>query len=201
MISWCNENQGFVSALLALSSVFVAIIALFISIKTSKKQNKIQIDLQARQLKLDTFQLRYECWESFETLYQVMLNIFNICKDSEENKKQALIRVYKVFINYNYNHADLKKTINKSKFIISKYREPTLNSLLYSLNEFCNEIKRIQNLAKNPHEYDEDNSYFFNEKYRIIRGGAFSIQLVLHDIMEKLENDLHMFDIIPNIEK
>ncbi|WP_416862684.1 hypothetical protein, partial [Helicobacter ganmani] len=65
-LAFCNDNQGFVSAILALCSVWVAIIALFISIRTSRKQNKIQIDLQARQLKLDTFQLRYECWESFE---------------------------------------------------------------------------------------------------------------------------------------
>lgn len=36
IISWCNENQGFVSAILAALSLFVSVLAIVISVKVAK---------------------------------------------------------------------------------------------------------------------------------------------------------------------
>ncbi len=47
MILWCNTNQGFISAILALFSVIISAIAICISISTSKMQAQTQL-LQQR---------------------------------------------------------------------------------------------------------------------------------------------------------
>lgn len=42
-IQWCNGNQGFLSAILTIISIFLSVIAICISISTTKRQNKIAL--------------------------------------------------------------------------------------------------------------------------------------------------------------
>lgn len=45
MIEWCNENQGFVSALLTLVTILLSVIAIVVSISTARKPYKKKIML------------------------------------------------------------------------------------------------------------------------------------------------------------
>lgn len=47
-IKWCNCNQGFLSAILTIISFILSVIAIWISISTAKRQNKIAL-LEKRQ--------------------------------------------------------------------------------------------------------------------------------------------------------
>lgn len=68
-IKWSNENQGFISALLAIFSLLVSVVAIIISIITAQKQRKDQLVIakrqeliQKRQIKVDSYPYRFECW-------------------------------------------------------------------------------------------------------------------------------------------
>lgn len=70
-INWCNDNEGFVSALLSMLSILLACISLLISLQISRRQRKNdhelalrQEDLQKRQIKLDTYPYRVDCFET-----------------------------------------------------------------------------------------------------------------------------------------
>lgn len=91
--AWCNANEGVIAFWSVIASFLVSIIAVGLSLYTFRSQkvlqtknaqenarlqrelteqnNKLQAELQLRQIKLDSFQLRYECWNML-----VFINVF-----------------------------------------------------------------------------------------------------------------------------
>lgn len=79
VIQWCNDNEGFVSMLL---SAITALISLYVMYKSNDNSKKIsekqaeleknialrQEDMQRRQIKVDTYPYRAECWEKLYML-------------------------------------------------------------------------------------------------------------------------------------
>lgn len=59
MINWFNCNQGFMSAILSFISLFVSVIAIWISIKSTNKQNRIEL-----------FDKKYDIYKSLENYFE-----------------------------------------------------------------------------------------------------------------------------------
>ncbi len=217
MISWCNENQGFVSALLALSSVLVAIIALFISIKTSKKQNKIQIDLQARQLRLDSYNLRYECWRRLNNLIAELISWDTRGYEDFEMKLNS----FYFLLSVNRFNIDEHKTsfegcfcildvmknvlldVIKYKFVLIEQNQSVLNELLYSILDIQHEFSNIRDKYLKITNYDELENLFLSKKNRIYELGKKIYNNIngydkkIEKLINELENDLD----ISNLDK
>ena len=97
-IKWCNDNQGFVSALLSMLSILLACISLLASLYISRRQRKAdyelavrQEDLQKRQIKIDTYPYRVECFETLCRLKEFAESsrkLLNEAKIEEKNPAQ-----------------------------------------------------------------------------------------------------------------
>lgn len=105
LIKWCNDNQGFISAILSVLSILLAFISLLISLKISQRQRKNdyelalrQEDLQKRQIKLDTYPYRVDCFETlcrlkgFTESSRKLLTAAKI----EENTPEQIQQMFKI---------------------------------------------------------------------------------------------------------
>ncbi|MCR4718258.1 MAG: hypothetical protein K5768_01345 [Firmicutes bacterium] len=106
LIEWCNSNQGFLSAVLSILTVSVSLIVMWCSnrnaatiLKKQQKQEKEielrQEDMQRRQIKVDTYPYRLECWK---TLYRIK-DVVEILKLGFEEKfsMKKIIKIYMIF--------------------------------------------------------------------------------------------------------
>ena len=75
MIEWCNINEGFASVIISAISVIIAIVAIFISFLTARKQNKIVL-----------FEKRFECYQRLMELkrFSDFANRFNSFEPQSE---------------------------------------------------------------------------------------------------------------------
>jgi len=141
LVNYCNDNQGFMSAVLALFAVIVSIIAIWISISTTKKQNKIAL-----------FEKRYQAY------YMMSIFLTNIrhYRDSKDSCNHIIKRLYFLLVGNEISHIqksdkkntdtqvilyfamyfdkidllfgkEIKREYDKVKDTINKY----INSLLY----------------------------------------------------------------------
>lgn len=75
MISWCNENQGFLNALLVLGTIAISIIALYVSQQGNKRDYLLNI-----------FKIKQELYDSFNYLDELV----NELKCLEDNLNEML---------------------------------------------------------------------------------------------------------------
>lgn len=115
--NWCNVNQGFLSAILASASLIISSVAIVISLVTSRKQRKDQIsiakrqeDLQKRQIKVDAYPYRIECWKVLIYLKMITEGLKNMSKaiNFHEKSPAQLIDVYHILIkNIPYSSSEI----------------------------------------------------------------------------------------------
>ena len=105
IIEWCNSNQGFVSAILATVSLLISSIAIVISFATARRQRTDQLliaqrqeDLQKRQIKVDAYPYRIECWKVLIYLKKFTEGIKSMSRitDFHEKSPSQLISVYQI---------------------------------------------------------------------------------------------------------
>lgn len=90
IINYCNANQGFMSALLALFSVLVSIIAICISISVTRKQNRIAL-----------FEKKYEAYN----MISGFLSSMQIYDGTPESVETILIKLFS-FSNFGVTHIE-----------------------------------------------------------------------------------------------
>lgn len=97
IINWCNTNEGFLSLALSVITLFISLYIMYKSNKTSKviakKQTEFekemslrQEELQRRQIKVDTYPYRLDCWNKLYLLKEqteVLKTAFQVVKFSE----------------------------------------------------------------------------------------------------------------------
>lgn len=107
IVEFCNSNNGFMSAILAILSFVLSAVAVLVSIKTANRQ--VQISLMEKRLavyekvqKIATFIERFPVVAQINTsyidrcslastfLYQKGSKEYNICKEINEIKKRAI---------------------------------------------------------------------------------------------------------------
>lgn len=97
IINWCNTNEGFLSLALSIITLFISLYIMYKSNKTSKVIDKKQTEfekemslrqeeLQRRQIKVDTYPYRLDCWNKLYLLKEqteVLKTAFQVVKFSE----------------------------------------------------------------------------------------------------------------------
>lgn len=109
VLTFFDKTYNFFTALSGLASVFVAVVAIIISLKTSRQQKELQL----RQIKLDSFNLRYECWNILKFLYELMLHFKN---DIDSYKRDPNL-IVSIILNY-YGINDYDATNDEKFFYI-----------------------------------------------------------------------------------
>lgn len=115
VLTFFDKTYSFFAAFSGLASVFVAIVAMIISLKTSRQQKELQL----RQIKLDSYNLRYKCWYAFsrmEFFFEVAKDMFGCeyCNiDVEKNPEySSLIKNIRELL-------DFSSALNEVKFMVS----------------------------------------------------------------------------------
>lgn len=94
-IAWFNNNEGVVAAFSGLASVFVASVAIWYSIRANKKQKELQIELQKRQIKLDSYNIKIEYLKRIKGLKKFIFSIVAINENFNDDKFPEIIYQYK----------------------------------------------------------------------------------------------------------
>lgn len=179
IVSYCNSNQGFFSALLGF-------LAITISIVTFCRQKKFQIDLQLRQIKLDSFEFRLQCWEELSYLIAGYTSLLIFIEDELDklNNFGGIDVVTKVKIlpriDYLKKHGDkIRNRLIIMEFLVNDIDKKLVQEICYNfINIVC--MQESEKLYENVRLY----------KNKIRKDREFLLV-----IKEKLENDLDLYNI------
>lgn len=207
IIAWFNNNEGFVAFLGVIASFVVSVTAIVISVLTyrsqkkeqtknaqesaklqrelTEQQNKFQAELQVRQIKLDSFNLRYECWN----ILQYLDSLFAIYKKRislyKENYNESCIgellevnnTVKKIF------KVEDVRLLLKMKFILKDKKE-----VVEQIVNDSEMIETILILNSKQEEYMPDVLYLIEEKIQIIK----AVNMLLYELEKDLDiSELH----------
>lgn len=139
IINWCNTNQGFMSAALSLFAVFVSVVAVWISIRGTRKQNSIAL-----------FEKRYGVYIALDFIIIRIKSAYEHIERFEYNKKEEYelknekIRDY-IFSSIGTDSNDTKskarillkniQDIKYCEFLFSKQIYKSTNELLITISE------------------------------------------------------------------
>lgn len=204
-IDYLNEltekYKNFVTAFSGLSSVFVATVAIWYSVQANKKQREFQADLQLRQIKVDSYNLRINCWRYLKTLDLLMSHLVQIYLKFYKNNEVNLKKVYFLFLYYNNQQLTLDDALIKNYevlFLLGNERERERCAEILHANVTCfrlfSQIKIIlesnENLNDEICNEDEQNE-LFRKLYEQIEIVDTHVRLLI----DELEKDLYLGDI------
>lgn len=140
VIQWCNDNEGFVSMLLSAITVLISLYVMYKSNDNSKKISEKQAeleknialrqeDMQRRQIKVDTYPYRLECWEClyrlkddmemlktlFDTVNVYKLSFSDLSRRYKKLKINAVDTLLKLETSKNVFPVDTWRKIDKLK--------------------------------------------------------------------------------------
>ena len=89
IISYCNTNQGFFSALLGFLAILISVLTYYKQTKNAQENaklqrelteqnNKLQVDLQLRQIKLSSYDIKINYWKKILSCYQFVKQVNTI---------------------------------------------------------------------------------------------------------------------------
>jgi len=151
-ITWLNSNQGFASIILSITSLLFAGLAIWISISTNRKQIKLQL-----------LNERYEIFERFSTLIEIMKTIlheaftykgflmiantqFYLSQDKNQNDHSFSDHLFnscgRKVLNCNDKLEQLAKDSEEYKAII-KERDIAISDNFFELNNIYEQDKRL----------------------------------------------------------
>jgi hypothetical protein len=203
-IRWCNNNQGFVSALLAISSLLVSMVAIVISIVTAQKQRKDQLLIakrqevvQKRQIKVDSYPYRYECWRVLTFLKEISEGINYTAKVADFYSKSPaqLITIFEILMNAIPNtSSELLMLLLQNKAAISRDLWADINEvhkLFDSISSAFNYLKIYDKNLLN----DEELNQLKNESIRTILMSNGALNTRLTQVMKSLDEELYIGDL------
>lgn len=228
VITFCNDNEGFFSALLGFLAIFISVITYINQKKEQTKNaqesaqlqrelteqnNQFQADLQIRQIKLDKYNLLITNWRN---LYNLKIFIIILSKSLEINiqakecivgeqiKLDVFYYLYKNFTNENNNEVflyNMLSYLNELNFLSANNKFQKINIVLDLIIRFYMLIRTCNHYAKN------NFSTVSEDKRKEFSSGMIKILKLLYDnltdILKELEKEIYQYDLksIQNIEQ
>ncbi len=162
-----------VIAFSGIASVFVATVAIIISLRINKQQKNIQL----KQLKLECYNLRYKSWYALSQIkyfLEIEEKIFNFLPTNIETKE------YEKIINDVKNMLEYSTTFNEIKFFIPAKEYSNIDKLQEILKELC------KGFINNSYSRNVTKENLDNIEYSLI---------IVKRLCKKLEKDLYLADI------
>ncbi len=196
-----EKYKNFVTAFSGFASVFVACVAILYSMQANKKQREFQVDLQSKQIKVDSYNLRISCWRYLKTLDLLMYNLVQVYLNYYNSNTVNLGKVYYLFLYYNNQKLTLDDALIKNYevlFLLGNERERERCAKILHANVTCfrlfSEIKNIlENKEKfNDENYNEENH---NELFRKLYEQIEVVDTHVNLLIDELEKELYLGDI------
>ena len=145
-VSWFNDNQGFTSALLAIATLLISIIAIVVSLNTSRRQNIIS-------LKTEYSSIINMLWK-IESLSHRFFGMLSRLSPDDNSFIETVNR-----FNSGNNFDELLEEVNiitaRSEQVLSKPNHDTLTKIqkhFYLLNTYVYCFSKIENKQLNQDE-------------------------------------------------
>lgn len=196
-----EKYKNFVTAISGFASVFVACVAILYSMQANKKQREFQVDLQSRQIKVDSYNLRITCWRYLKTLDLLMYNLVQVYLNFYNSNRVNLEKVYYLFLYYNNHQLTLDDALIKNYevlFLLGNERERERCSKILHANVTCFRLfSEIKNILENKEKFNEEN-YNEENQNKLFRKLYEQIEIVdthVNLLIDELEKDLYLGDI------
>lgn len=153
IINYCNDNQGFFSALLGFLAILISVLTYYNQKKEQTKNiqenarlqrelteqnNKLQADLQIRQIKLEKYNLLIINWRNLYKLENFIIMLTKSLKVDIQSGKEAI------------KNKDID--INMFYYLYEKYSyEKESEVFLYNILSYFNELNFLFDKAKLQH--------------------------------------------------
>lgn len=229
IVSYCNSNQGFFSALLGFLAILISVLTYYnqkkeqtnnaqdnarLQRELTEQHNKLQADLQLRQIKLEKYNLLITNWRNLyklKDLIAVLIISPKVDFESEEeltiDKFNTLEKFYYFYKNISYDDEkelflyNILSNINELNFLFDKDKFQQLGQIRELIYKFYMRIKSFHYFAKNDfsHLTDEDKEDFLNKIIDTLKSLYDNINVILIE----LEHEINEYDLknIQNIER
>lgn len=205
-VEFCNDNEGFFSALLGFLAILISVFTYYNQKKEQTKNaqenaklqreleeknanlqrelteqnNKFQADLQLRQIKLDSYKIRLECWVALSKIE----NFFESEKKRyllhKERKGFAYTAEYKELIVFMRKLLDFSSVFTQIKFMISKE-----NGLLLE------DVREFLYIIYSPHRLWGNEKIVIDDMLDVIQKAIPVVEI----LRKEIERDLFIADI------
>ena len=203
-IQWSNENQGFISALLAIFSLLVSVVAIIISIITAQKQRKDQLVIakrqeliQKRQIKVDSYPYRFECWRVLTFLKTVSegISFTSAVANFHSKSPEQLVTIFDILMtNVPNTSSELLMVLLQTKSAISRdlwSDIEEIHRLFDSISSAFNYLKIYDKNLLN----DEELNQLKEDNVRTILTSNYALSARLEQTMKLLNEELYIGDI------
>lgn len=228
IINYCNDNEGFFSALLGFLAILISVLTYYNQKKEQTKNaqenaklqrelteqnNKLQADLQLRQIKLEKYNLLIINWRNLYKLRNLIIILTQSLKVDIQNEKETIesedIKIddfyclYKIFINDDDENflSNILCYLNELIFIFDK-------SKFEKIEQSLDLVYKFYMLIKSCHYHAQTNfSSVSEERKKEIPQGIIEILKLLYDdineIVIELAHEINEYDLkhIQNIER
>jgi len=205
-ISWCNDNQGFLSLVLSVITVLISLYIMYKSNKTSKviakKQTEFekemslrQEDLQRRQIKVDTYPYRLDCWKKLYLLKEeteILKTAFQVVKFSE----LSLTEISERLKSFEKTYKECVLVLNQSRSIFSADtwgKLELIKACVIKNNNIIAKFKMYNEILTEDEKKDKD-----EEKEHDISQFSKGLNIIsreLQDVLTSVEADMCIADL------
>lgn len=172
LITWCNNNQGFLSAVLTIVSLSISVLALHFSRRTEKKQyvNALYDKRLAVSKSID---------ELMEYITYLELYKTQLCDDNLQDKKRAIdmIKPNEINMEWIYEFRKAKFVVGKSKMICVNNISDWVSALLRNYRIFKESVQQ---------------NYSEREDIQNVFANIEDIKDNVQDLRDKIEKDLYL---------
>lgn len=202
-VEFCNDNEGFFSALLGFLAILISVLTYYnqkkeqiknaqenakLQRELTEQNNKFQADLEMRQIKLESFNLRLECLMLLKALREIMNHFclvianskYRECRYSVEQLKKRFEKVKK-----RYKIDKLEYEISKIPFVVKNEK--------IDLEQIIKDFSDVEYVLEKITLEEGDNQLRLRMKFFYYKINPH--QKELQDIIKLLEEDLSIVDI------
>lgn len=166
IISYCNTNQGFFSALLGFLAILISVLTYYNQKKEQTKNaqenaklqrelteqnNKLQVDLQLRQIKLNIFREKFKCYYALSALTFLRFRVMNSITDFRTNNFNSKILI--VTLNSAYRNLlspeEILENLKKIKLFFDKAEEEIFDEFFLTFYRISVEYLKLEQLNYN----------------------------------------------------
>lgn len=170
---YATVYEKFFIAFSGVASVTVATVAIIISLLTSRQQRELQL----RQIKLESYELRYKCWNALSQI-EFFLEIENKIFSCVETGRHFTLEQHKELINYVTSILEYSVVFSEIKFFVTRRERHFIDELQEDLKILC------KNFFPGNYSRNIEN-----------RGLVKNILPKVREIRKNLEKDLNLVDI------
>lgn len=142
IMTWCNQNQGFLSILLTIGTIIISVVSICISVNTNKKEYRLNI-FKLKQEIFDSFQIMNEAIIKFKIFDQSQIEILNNDMPNIQMQAESILESYEQTIEPIAKQ--IQDSFNKSEYI---YLEHVSEAIKYLREKYLLWNQEIINLKK-----------------------------------------------------